>query len=237
VAAMGGWLLWNADNGLGAAAYFKSGLEAAREAHDRPLGAFLVGCMACQPFYRESPEQRLRTLTGTTYGFHAKDATPSTAAWLANLEAGAHALMGHGDSYLRAIRRAEALLSQPDADDQMRRPRAGFFDQPYFAEEQAASLLRLEEAKEARTLIEQTLATLAPGRTKMRLWLTTDLAAVYAMEDQPEEACRVGLRALADAAELGIQLIVRSLRGLRELEPYSDLQTVRDFREQAASLS
>jgi transcriptional regulator with XRE-family HTH domain len=237
VAAMAGWLKWNLDDGPGAAAYFRSGLEAAKEARDRPLGAYLVGCMACQPFYRESPDARLRTLTGTTFGFQAKDATPSTAAWLANLEAGAHALNRDGDRYLQAIQRAESLLSQPDADEETRRPRAGFFDLHYFAEEQAASLLRLEQAEEARTVIEQTLARLDSGRTKMRLWLRTDLAAVYALEDQPEEACRVGLETLADAAELGIQPIVRSLRGLRELEPYGELRAVRDFREAAAALS
>ena len=50
-----------------------------------------MGSLACRPFYRENPAERLRLLEGRSYGLATVDATPNTQAWLANLEAGGHA--------------------------------------------------------------------------------------------------------------------------------------------------
>jgi hypothetical protein len=78
-----------------AAAYFRAGIEAAQEADDRALGAYLVGSSCVQPAYRERPVARLRRLQGQTFGFQTFDANPSTRAWLITLEAEAHALAGN----------------------------------------------------------------------------------------------------------------------------------------------
>ncbi len=89
----GGWpSTWR--TARAAAAYFRAGVEAAQEANDRALGAYLVGSSCVQPAYRERPQARLRRLQGQTFGFQTFDANPSTRAWLITLEAEAHALAG-----------------------------------------------------------------------------------------------------------------------------------------------
>ena len=90
-AGLAGWLAWDLEDRRAAGAYFRAGIEAAQEAEDRPLGAYLVGSSVVQPAYRERPYARLRRLQGRTAGFATGDANPSTRAWLVTLEAEAHA--------------------------------------------------------------------------------------------------------------------------------------------------
>jgi hypothetical protein len=205
---------WNMNDLDEAGANFQRGLEAATEADDRALGAYLVGCLACKPFFRENPVERLRLLDGTTYGFQRSDATPRTQAWLANLEAGGHALSGRRDLYDRAVSQAEELLARADAEEFARRPRIAFFDRPYFAEEQAASLIHLGRPSEARQVLEPLLTGPDPVRERIRLWMLVDLAAIYALEGEGEEAARVGIQALGRAVELRIEPILRCVQGL-----------------------
>jgi hypothetical protein len=51
-AGLAGWLAWDLEDRRAAGAYFRAGIEAAQEAEDRPLGAYLVGSSCVQPAYR-----------------------------------------------------------------------------------------------------------------------------------------------------------------------------------------
>jgi hypothetical protein len=75
-AALAGWLAWDLEDRPAAAGYFRVGLDAAKEADDRALGAYLVGSSCVQPAYRERPFARLRRLEGRTFGFARADASP-----------------------------------------------------------------------------------------------------------------------------------------------------------------
>lgn len=209
-AALAGWLTWDLDDRVRADAYFRTGLEAAREAGDAALGAYLVGSRASQPFYRENPAERLRNLSGRTYGFAATDASSHTRAWWVTLEAGAHALRGDHGQFARAVDEAEGLLTLDEPVD-ARRPRVSFFDWPYFAEEKAAGLLRLGRAREARELLASSLGESA-GR--MRLWILADLAEACAAQGEPEEAARYAMESLDGAAGARVEPILQTLRGL-----------------------
>ena len=61
-AGLAGWLAFDMEDRRAAAAYFRAGIEAAQEANDRALGAYLVGSSCVQPAYRERPQARLRRL-------------------------------------------------------------------------------------------------------------------------------------------------------------------------------
>jgi hypothetical protein len=54
-AGLAGWLAFDMEDRRAAAAYFRAGIEAAQEANDRALGAYLVGSSCVQPAYRERP--------------------------------------------------------------------------------------------------------------------------------------------------------------------------------------
>jgi hypothetical protein len=58
-AGLAGWLAFDMEDRRAAAAYLRAGIEAAQEANDRALGAYLVGSSCVQPAYGERPQARL----------------------------------------------------------------------------------------------------------------------------------------------------------------------------------
>jgi hypothetical protein len=119
-AGLAGWLAYDLEDRRAAGAYFRAGIEAAQEAEDRPLGAYLVGSSCVQPAYQERPHARLRRLQGHTFGFTTADANPTTRAWLVALEAEAHALAGNEAASLRALDQAETIVSGAGEEDAAR---------------------------------------------------------------------------------------------------------------------
>jgi hypothetical protein len=194
----------------------------------------LVGSLACRPFYRENPANRLSLLEGRTFGFTAVHATPNTQAWLANLEAGGHALSRDVSSFEAASDRALELLSHRDADEDVRRPRLPFFDHAYFAEEQAAGLLRLGQPGKAGEVLEANLST-AQGR--IRLWMLVDLASARARDGQPEQAVQAAEEAFTGAWDAGVEPVLHCVRDLlAELSPYRRLPAVQQLTERVQLL-
>jgi hypothetical protein len=168
-AALAGWLAFDIEDRPAAAGYFRVGIDAAKEANDRALGAYLVGSSCVQPAYRERPYARLRRLEGRTYGFARSDASPSTRAWLATLEAEAHALAGDTSKCLRVFDEAEAAMSRAGGEDEWRRPRLAFFDPDRLAGERGVALARLGQPDAAQEVLDRpwppsTRAWSRPGR-------------------------------------------------------------------------
>jgi hypothetical protein len=48
-AGLASWLAWDMKDRRAVGAYFRAGIEAARETEDRPSGAYLVGTSCVQP--------------------------------------------------------------------------------------------------------------------------------------------------------------------------------------------
>ncbi len=235
-AGLAGALRWNLDDWDEAMAYFRVGMEAAREAEDRALGAYLMARAACRPPHREDPASRLRRLRQGWYGFTPADAWPSTQVWLAAKEADAHALLGRTEDCLRALDRAETLLGR--LDESGSRPLPPLIGETWLAGERGASLAKLGHTDEARVLLRQVLATLGPTSDRDRLWLTAALAFTFATDNEPEEACRVAGPALSHAAATHLRPVVHLLGVdlLRALGPHRDRPAVRELEEQARGL-
>src|SRR5262245_30767142 len=231
-AGLAGWLRWDLDDPTGAAAYFQTGLEAAREAGDRPLAAYLVGSAACQPPHREDPGARLRRLHDAGLGSGRGDATAATRVWLVAKEADACALLGDADGCLRALERAETVLRCEDDAGEVRRPRFSIVDETWLAGERGASLARLGRTSEARAILDPTLANPRPGRDRDRLLLRAALADTYVRDAEPEEACRLAGLALEGASRIHLEPVVRLVEQLcRNLAPYRETAAVRDLDE------
>jgi hypothetical protein len=233
--ALLGWLHWNLDDLDNAANYFRTGLKAATEANDHALGAYLVGSLACRPFYQENPDQRLHLLDGRTFNFTASDATPNTHAWLANLVAGGHALRGDFKRFAIASDTARELLYRADANSDRQRPRLTFFDDAYFAEEQAACFLHLNRPADAQAVLQDALPN-AQGR--IRLWMLVDLATAFVRDHRPEQAALTGDEAFIGAWNAGVEPVLRCVHELSaDLHPYQQLDAVQQLRERIQSHS
>jgi hypothetical protein len=238
IAGLAGWLMWELDDGDAATAYFRSGIQAASEAGHRALGAYLVGCFACQPIYRERPEVRLRHLGQRTFGFTQGDAAPATRAWLAVLEAEANALLGRAGDCFQALNRAEAIASQAAHREQAGRPaipssQGAFFSDAYLAADEGVARLKLGRSAEAAEILEPLLASLNSNRLKNWYWLYPILADAYIDQGHIERACELASEALVRSFEARIMTNLPLIAKLQEkLSPYRDNLAVRHLGEE-----
>lgn len=237
--ALGGWLTWDLDTPTTAAAYFRAGLDAADDASDRAIGAYLVGGLCVQPSYREQPEIRLRNLDGSTLGYAQADASPATRSWMACLEAEAHVMAGDERGALTALDRAETIFEYASGDDPtQRRPRVGFFDQARLLGERGVALARLGRAEPAQVILTDAMASLDPAMTKIRPRLLAELASCAIQRGDVDTACRHASDALIMAADLRVQPNLQDVyRIRRDLNRWADTTPVRDLDRQLADLT
>jgi tetratricopeptide (TPR) repeat protein len=234
-AGLAGWLAFDMEDRRAAAAYFRAGIEAAQEANDRALGAYLVGSSCVQPAYRERPQARLRRLQGQTFGFQTFDANPSTRAWLITLEAEAHALAGNERAALIALDAADTAIASAAEEDNSRRPRAAFFSPARLIGERGVALARLQRPQAAQQVLESALASLDPEVIKTRPRLMAALATAHVRQGNIDEACRLGSEALDLAARQQVAPNLQDVRRLRmELEPWRKTRAVRELDDQLA---
>lgn len=117
LAALAGWMSY--DMGLQPIAqkYLVLALHAAKEAGDRPLGAFILSSMSRQMIHLDRPDDALELIHLAQYGSR-DSATATTQAMLHTLEARAYANMGQVNKCHRAVRMAEETFtdSRPDED-------------------------------------------------------------------------------------------------------------------------
>jgi tetratricopeptide (TPR) repeat protein len=232
-AGLAGWLTWDLEDRRAAGAYFHAGIQAAQEADDKALGAYLVGSSCVQPAYRERPYARLRRLEGRTHGFTRTDANPSTRAWLVTLEAEAHALAGDERSTLRALDEADIAMSKTGEEDTSRRPRVAFFNRTYLIGERGVALARLEQPKAAQEVLEDALSSLDPEAVKTRPRLLAALATAHLRQGNIDEACRLGGDALGLATRQQVGPNLQDVRRLRlELEPWRASRAVKELDAQ-----
>lgn len=238
-AALAGWLTWDLDSPETASSYFRAGLEAADDADDRAIGAYLVGGLCVQPSFREQPQGRLRRLEGQTLGFAQDDATPATRAWLASLEAEAHVLAGDERSALLALDRADRTMESAAEDEPTtRRPRVTFFDTARLRGERGVALARLGRADQAEAVLNDAMSSLDKGMVKIRPRLLAELASSHVQNGNIDAACQAASDALTLAAELQVEPSLQDVYRIRRgLEPWRTTTAVQDLDRQLAQVN
>ncbi|WNI19819.1 hypothetical protein RLT57_23930 [Streptomyces sp. ITFR-21] len=106
LAALAGWMSYDVGLQPTAQKYLVLALHAAREAGDRPLGAFILSSMSRQMIHLERPDDALELIHLAQYGSR-DSASATTQAMLHALEARAYANMGQVNKCHRAVRLAE----------------------------------------------------------------------------------------------------------------------------------
>jgi len=233
------WLTWDLGTAsrAQARAYVRTALDAAREAGDQALGAYLLGTASVVEHPKDEAEGRLSFLVDKPFGFSASEATPATRAWLAALEAEANALLGRTTNSLRALDQAELAWSRP-SEDQLARPRATFFDAARLAGERGICLTRLGRPADAAMELRAALTTLPSDQEKSRSRLLAALATTHVQTGNVDEACRLGSEALGSAVGMAVQPNVHDVLTLRQLlQPWSDTAAVRDLDDRLAVIA
>lgn len=181
-ATLAGWIAVDRGNDDRALSHFDGALRAAAEAGDTALGVYALGSATTVPTFRErSPRRVVDAFEKGARGVARSAATPSTAAWVATLEASAYVKLGDRDGALHALARAENVLG-PD-DPETARPRVTFFDAARLSGEQGIIRLRLGHARSRPDVtaryLQSALVDLPPNE-KIRARFLTALATIHA---------------------------------------------------------
>lgn len=117
---LAGWMSYDMGMQPTAQKYFVLALHAAKEAGDRPLGAYILSKMSRQMIHLGRPEDALELIHLAQYGSR-EGACTRTQAMLYAMEARAYANMGEPGRCRRAVRMAEATFGdiapqEPESD-------------------------------------------------------------------------------------------------------------------------
>ncbi|MFC7218233.1 hypothetical protein ACFQLX_08650 [Streptomyces polyrhachis] len=194
LAQLAGWMSFDMGLHPTAQKYFVLALHAAKEAGDKPLGAYVLSSMGRQMIHLRRPDDALELIHLAQYG--SRDgATVRTQSMLYAMEARAYANLGQPDRCHRAVRMAEDCFSDIDAGDE--EPGwIGFFSEAELSAESAHSYRDLAYvagrsptyAALARPPMEKAVALFAeqPDYARSYALNLVGMASVHLLEREPE---------------------------------------------------
>ncbi|MDT0269349.1 hypothetical protein RM844_23980 [Streptomyces sp. DSM 44915] len=226
LAELAGWMSYDIGLQPIAQKYFVLALHAAKEAEDRPLGAFVLSQMSRQMIHLGRAEDALELVHLAQYGSR-EQATPRTQALLYALEARSYASLGQPPKCHRAVRLAEEAFADAGPDD-ADPGWLGFFSRAELCAENAHSYRDLAYVagrsptyvSRARPLMEEAVRGFAaecepdPNSGHQRSYALNliGMATVHLLAREPEACVRMTERALDLASRLRSERVSNRLR-------------------------
>lgn len=219
LAELAGWMSYDVGLQPTAQKYFVLALHAAKEAGDRPLGAYVLSNMGRQMIHLGRPDDALELVHLAQYGSRGS-ATATTQSMLHALEARAYANLGQPQKCHRAVRMAEESFSEscPAKDPDWIR----FFSKGELHAENAHSYRDLTYAAGrshtyaslARPEMEKAVALFAADREHQRSYALNlvGMAGIDLLERSPEQACDRVQRAIDLAGKVRSERVNTSIR-------------------------
>ena len=236
LAGLRAWLMFDLGDHQGALAVYDRALEPATEAGEDALCGWLLGGKSLIPSYAGDPKAALEMIQyGQRHAARTGDRT--CQAWLAALEARAHAGLRNAAGY----RAAQDGANQAASESRLEERRHGMDfngDKLSLSYYEGTSLVALGEAEAAQPVLEQALEVQGPGHLKAQSIVLIALASTHIQEKQIEEACRLAGKALATPPpQQRIGPIAQRAADLRrQLAPWRRTPAVKAFDEQLAAL-
>jgi hypothetical protein len=240
LAALAGWMSYDIGLQPTAQKYFVLALHAAREAADRPLGAFVLSSMSRQMMHLGRPEDALELIHLAQYGSRGT-ATATTQAMLHALEARAHANLGNVTRCHRAVKTAEDTFADAArAEDPVW---MAFFTEAELAAEKAHSYrdlayvagrsptyAGLAEEPMARAVELSALDTVHQRAYALNL---VGMASVHLLRQRPEEAAALTTRAVEAARSVRSERVNTRIRKTARaaLREFGDVPEVAELTE------
>lgn len=233
LAELAGWMSYDVGLQPSAQKYFVLALHAAKEAGDRPLGAYVLSNMSRQMIHLGRPDDALELIHLAQYG--SRDtATATTQSMLYAMEARAYASMGQVQKCHRAVRMAEDTFSdrRPQEDPDWMR----FFSEAELNAENAHSYRDLAYvagrsptyASLAQPVMERAVELFAQDPEHQRSYALNliGMASVHLLQKNPEHASELAVQAIKVARR------IRSERVNTRIRRTTDT-AVRDFGQVA----
>jgi hypothetical protein len=165
------------------------------------------------------------------------DAAPPTRAWLAVIEAEAHALLGRGRDAYQALDRARAIMSREADLAKGGRPavlssQGPFFSNDYLTAEEGVIRAHLGQHAEAASILAPLLDSVAPERRKNWYWLYPMLAGACIHLGDVDLACGLATEALQGSMRMGVATNLPLVSGVRhQLEVHQHDPAVQELDE------
>jgi transcriptional regulator with XRE-family HTH domain len=232
VAGLAGWLYWDMHDLGSARHHYRIAVEQAQRASgDSMLTAYMLGSLASFVIVQESAADE-----GVALIRHAANALagerPATAdAWLASIEAVAHASAGDEVQTWRALDRAEAAVGRA-AEDPPPWPWVFAFDAGKIAAHRLTCAVRLRRPDVAYAAVANLPVLMAAGHRKQGALILLDLACAHVQAQEVEEGLRVATAAITLAASTRSERVLSRARQVRRTIPATAPPgSLRDFDE------
>jgi hypothetical protein len=246
LAELAGWMSYDVGLQPTAQKYFVLALHAAKEAGDKPLGAFILSSMSRQMIHLGRPEDALELIHLAQYG--SRDcAGPRTQSMLYAMEARAYANMGQPGKCKRALRMAEDTFSDvldgPGPEPDWIR----FFTEAELYGENAHSYRDLAYtagrsptyANLAEPPMARSVELFAPDREHQRSYALNliGLAAVHLLKREPEASVAATRKAFTVARKVRSERLATRIRKTVDgaARAFGDVPAVADLADQLAS--
>ncbi|MGH3981885.1 MAG: helix-turn-helix domain-containing protein [Pseudonocardiaceae bacterium] len=192
VAGLAGWLHWDTHDLGSARRHYRSAVEHAQRASDSLLTAYMLGSLASFVVHEGEASEGLALVR------HAARACtrqrPATAdAWLAAMEAVAHATAGNDIQTWQALDRAEEAVERIATEERPPWPWVFPFDARKIASHRLTCAVRLRRPGVAYAAVDD-LALMASGHRKQGALVLLDLASAHVQTREVDEALRVDCR-------------------------------------------
>ena len=234
LAGLRAWLTFDLGDPTAAHIWYEAALQPALEAQDEALAGWLLGGKSLIPSYSGDHGAALELVRwGQSHG--SRGANVAVQAWLAALEARAHAGLGDAAAFRQAQDLANNALdgTQPDERRHGMDFRRNRLDVTYY---EGTSLVTLRQPDAAQPVLDAALAAQDPGHLKARSIVELAVATTYVQQREIDQACAIASQALDLPADQRIGPITQRAHDLlRELEPWRGRPAVEDLRERVVA--
>ena len=232
-----GWAAYDAGHHGLAQRYYVAALRAAHSADDRPLGAYVLSCMAEQAARQGRPTEAVTLIQTALIGTRGCQ-TPSLLANLYNRQGYAFATLGDASGCTAALSQARTQIERltPAAEPS----RLYWMNRANMTSEVGNSLRQLGHVEQAATVLENGIAMFDDSLPRCRLGYLIHLADTLARPGKQRDldaAVDRGLEAIQLVENLNSTRCVGLIRNLyHQMTPHAKLPAVRDFLERAQGL-
>lgn len=231
-AQLGGWLLFDGRDASSARTYFEVSLDAARQAGNRELSAYVLGSMSFLPNALDRPRDALRLLEQAER-VAGRDSSARVRSWLSAVAAETHAILGDARATRSALDRADDAMVVAESQDSPTWIR--YFDRSFLDGFHGVCHVMLQRPKAAQAALEQAIGRLAPAESKHRPVLLVDLGSAFVQQREPAVACELAVEACDLIMCATTEQRIRSLRA--QLEPWRRTEPVRRLDERIHALA
>jgi transcriptional regulator with XRE-family HTH domain len=230
VAGLAGWLHWDMHDLGSARRYYRLAVEYSRRAEESLLTMYMLGSLASFVVHKGEASEGLALIRHAAKT--STEQSPATAsAWLAAMEAVAHATSGDDVQTWRALDRAEAAVERIAMEQKPPWPWVFPFDARKIASHRLTCAVRLRRPDVAYTAVKN-LSMVAAGHRKQGALVLLDLASAHVQTRELDQALRMATTAVDLAAQTQSERVLSRARQFRRTVPaHTPHRALREFDE------